>query len=98
MSPFDPTEPWTLSPSIGLRPEPFGALAYHFVSRRLVFLKTNNLVELVQSLADHASVDDALDHIGLAGKRRTSHLRALESLADSGVIEPRTAVPTEAPA
>ena len=23
-------EPWVLSPSVALRPEPFGALAYHF--------------------------------------------------------------------
>ena len=32
-------EAWALSPSVALRPEPFGALAYHFGNRRLTFLK-----------------------------------------------------------
>jgi putative mycofactocin binding protein MftB len=93
---LDPNDAWTLSSSIGLRPEPFGALAYHFETRRLVFLKTNDLVDLVRSLADHPTVDAALDATGLEGRRRTSHLTALASLADAGVIEPRSPVPAEA--
>ncbi len=31
---------------MGLRPEPFGALAYHYDTRRLVFLKSTDLVDL----------------------------------------------------
>ena len=32
-------EAWRLSPSVALRPEPFGALAYHFGNRKLTLLK-----------------------------------------------------------
>lgn len=39
-----------LSPSVALRPEPFGALAYHFGNRRLTFLKQHELVQVVRSL------------------------------------------------
>lgn len=46
--PFDPARPYRLSPSVALRPEPFGALAYHFGNRRLSFLKAPELVELVR--------------------------------------------------
>ena len=38
---------WRLSPSVALRPEPFGALAYHFGTRKLTFLNRPELVELV---------------------------------------------------
>ena len=34
---FDPDAPHRLSPRVGLRPEPFGALAYHYGNRRLTF-------------------------------------------------------------
>ena len=40
-------EPWALSPSVPLRPEPFGALAYHFGNRKLTFLKRPELVSVV---------------------------------------------------
>ncbi len=83
------TDPWTLSSSIGLRPEPFGALAYHFDSRRLVFLKTNDLVDVVRALQDHPSIDDAFDSVGIPAAKRPNYLTALASLAESGVIEPR---------
>ena len=39
-------EPWTLSPSVALHPEPIGALAYHFGNRKLTFLKRPELVLL----------------------------------------------------
>lgn len=45
--------PWRLSPSVALRPEPFGALAYHVQTRRLSFLKSRQLLMVVSSLADH---------------------------------------------
>jgi putative mycofactocin binding protein MftB len=38
------TQPWALAPPVALRPEPFGALAYHFGNRRLVFLRRPELV------------------------------------------------------
>ena len=48
-------EAWRLDPSVALRPERFGALAYHFGTRKLSFLKTPELVYIVHS-QQHDSV------------------------------------------
>ena len=80
---------WTKSSQVGLRPEPFGALAYHFDTRRLVFLKSTELVELVESLAEHTSINAAIDALHSATTSRRSFEIALASLAEAGVIEPR---------
>ena len=45
--------------SVALRPEPFGAMAYDFHTRRLTFLKTPQLVDVVRRLAGR--VDRCLD-------------------------------------
>ena len=92
---FDPAQRWVRSAKIGLRPEPFGALAYHFDTRRLVFLKSNALVDLVDGLADHDSADAAIDAIiePATDRSRTAHVNALASLADAGVIERSSAPP-----
>jgi putative mycofactocin binding protein MftB len=47
---IDLAEAWAMSSSVALRPEPFGALAYHFGNRRLVFLRRPELVTLVRGL------------------------------------------------
>lgn len=39
-------EGWRLSPAVALRPEPFGALTYHFRNRKLIFLKQPKLADL----------------------------------------------------
>lgn len=74
---------------MGLRPEPFGALAYHFDTRRLVFLKSPELVELVDGLSNHPSADAAIEAIiePATDRSRQAHVKALASLADAGVIE-----------
>jgi putative mycofactocin binding protein MftB len=38
-----------LDPQVALRPEPFGALAYHYGNRRLIFLKHPDVVRVVRS-------------------------------------------------
>ncbi|WP_030612888.1 mycofactocin biosynthesis chaperone MftB [Streptomyces sclerotialus] len=85
--PFDAGRPYRLNPSVALRPEPFGALAYHFGNRRLSFLKAPELVELVTGLDRHPSVTEALDRV--PGQRRTAFLRALASLAAADMIIPQ---------
>jgi putative mycofactocin binding protein MftB len=45
---FDPERPYELHPDVALRPEPFGALAYHYGNRRLTFLRSHELVDLVR--------------------------------------------------
>ena len=89
---FDPSTRWERSAKIGLRPEPFGALAYHFDTRRLVFLKSPALVDLVDSLVDYESADAAISAIIEPADDRShrAHVTALASLAEAGVIEPVT--------
>jgi putative mycofactocin binding protein MftB len=69
---------WRLSPSVALRPEPFGALAYHFGNRKLTFLKRPELVSVVRGLERHDDVRSALWRpVSRRGSgRRTSRLCA----------------------
>ena len=67
--PFDPARPWRLSPEVSLRDEPFGALAYHHGNRRLVFVKSAALVDLVRRLGEFATAADALGELVEAGQR-----------------------------
>ena len=46
------TGAWELAPQVSVRPEPFGALLYHFGTRRLSFLKDRRLLAVVRGLAD----------------------------------------------
>lgn len=90
-------EAWALSPSVALRPEPFGALAYHFGNRRLTFLKRRDLVAVIRGLADHADVRSALVAAGVPESRHAAYERALLSLAAADMIRPRTPRPEEGP-
>lgn len=83
---FDPDGPWKLSPDVALRPESFGALAYHFGNRKLSFLKTPRLVEVVQQLVEHPTARDAVG--ALPEAERESYLKALASLARTEMIVP----------
>jgi putative mycofactocin binding protein MftB len=86
---FDPGQAYQRSPSVALRPEPFGALVYHFGTRKLSFLKTPQLVEVVTGLAAHTDVHGAIEAAGIAPEQRPAYLRALAGLAEAGTIEPR---------
>ena len=72
-----------------MRPEPFGALVYHFGNRRLSFLKTRQLVTVVQLLASHDSAAGALDAAGVPASQWPRYAAALAALADSEVIDAR---------
>jgi putative mycofactocin binding protein MftB len=82
---FDPELAWRLDPDVALRDEEFGALAYHYGNRRLVFLKSRSLVKLVTSLEGHRSGTEALD-AEVPRAERDHYERALARLAASGVI------------
>ena len=60
------TGAWELDPQVALRPEPFGALAYHFGTRRLSFLKSPELFAAVRSLASSATAREACLASGVA--------------------------------
>ena len=75
-----------LHPQVALRPEPFGALAYHYDTRRLVFLKHPDVVRVVRALADHDTVADALTSCGIAPSRHSAFAAAIASLLDSEML------------
>ena len=75
-----------LDPQVALRPEPFGALAYHYGNRRLIFLKHPDVVRVVRLLGDHDTVADALRACDIAESRWPSFVTALESLEQSHLI------------
>jgi putative mycofactocin binding protein MftB len=86
---FDPELAWRRSPSVALRPEPFGALAYSFRNRKLSFLKSQQLVDVVEALADHPSATATLAACGIAEPQRPAYVKALADLARSEMIEQR---------
>ena len=79
-------EAWRLDDAVSLRPEPFGALAYHFGTRKLSFLKVKPLVAVVTALADSATVADALVAADVPETQWPAYTKALRTLADSGMI------------
>jgi putative mycofactocin binding protein MftB len=86
---FDLDTAWRVHPRVALRPESFGALAYHYGTRRLSFLKSPQLLQVVSTLEREACARDACRQAGVADQELPSYARALATLADSGMIEPR---------
>ena len=74
----------TLHPQVSVRPEPFGALLYHFGTRRLSFLKDRRLLEVVQRLDGTVTLDDALMDIPPA--EVASFKTALGRLEQTGML------------
>jgi putative mycofactocin binding protein MftB len=87
---FDLDGPWQVSRGVALRPERFGALAYSFDTRRLSFLKSRRLFEVVRTLVDHPTARVACEVAG-AGEGELRQLSlALATLAKTGMIVPRS--------
>ena len=47
---FDLDRPWRLDDRAAIRPEPFGAMLYHFGTRNLSFLKSPTLLRVLETL------------------------------------------------
>jgi mycofactocin biosynthesis protein MftB len=77
---------WRLNPQVALRPESFGALAYHFGTRRLSFLKSRALLAVVQRLAEHPDALSACRAAGVGEAELPRYRSALATLAGSGMI------------
>jgi putative mycofactocin binding protein MftB len=91
LSGFELDRPWRLDPEVALRPERFGALAYHYGTRRLSFLKSRTLLDVVENLGRCSSVRDACLAAGVPDAKLPRYERALATLADNGTIMPRDA-------
>jgi len=84
---FSPEKAYRLAEQVAIRPEPFGALAYHYGTRRLNFLKSADLVTVVESLHQHSSVETTLDACAIKPDQRRAYITALAVLEASGFLE-----------
>jgi putative mycofactocin binding protein MftB len=78
-----------LDPQVAVRPEPFGALAYHYGTRRLVFLKHPDVVAVAQQLGQHPTLAATLEACAVARNRWPSFVSAFASLLESEVVRGR---------
>ena len=86
MPSFDIDAPWRLDDRVSIRPEPFGALLYHFGTRRLTFLKSPLLLEVVKRLGDEPTARAACTAAGVSDAEMTRYTTALASLVDGDMI------------
>ena len=91
VEPFNLDRPWQLHPQVSVRPERFGALLYHFGTRRLSFLKSPALLTVVRALGDAPSAREACRRAGLTEAELPAYAAALATLASSQMIRPREA-------
>ena len=83
-----------LDPQVAVRPEPFGALAYHYGNRKLIFLKHPDVVRVVQALAEYHTLADTLTACEIDEARWPSFERALNALTESEMLHERHPVTT----
>jgi putative mycofactocin binding protein MftB len=82
---------WALAPQVSVRPERFGALLYHFGTRRLSFVKDSRLLTVVQSLAEAPSARAACDRAGVEAAALPGYEQAIERLAATDMLVERAA-------
>ena len=87
---FDLDRAWRVDPRVSVRPEPFGALLYHFGTRRLSFLKNQTVLAVVKSLDSHPSARAACLASGVPEAQLPAYAGALAALASSKMITERT--------
>lgn len=80
---------WEVHPQVSVRPESFGALLYHFGTRRLSFLKDRRLLDVVRGLGAAASAREACLAAGLAETDLPRYEQALETLVRTDMLRAR---------
>ncbi len=88
---FDLDRSWQLHPQVSVRPEHFGALMYHFGTRRLSFLKSPVLLTVVWALDTAPSARAACATAGVAAGELPAYATALATLARTQMIRERPA-------
>ncbi|MFC9536772.1 mycofactocin biosynthesis chaperone MftB [Streptomyces sp. NPDC056975] len=89
-SPIDLDRAWDLHPQVSVRPEPFGALLYHFGTRKLTFLKDPRLLAAVEALATEPTARAACSRGGAMESELPRFGRALAALASSSMVVQRS--------
>jgi mycofactocin biosynthesis protein MftB len=90
MSEFRTDLAYEKHPRVAIRPEEFGGLAYHYETRRLLFLKSRALVDVVEGLAAYPTADEALAACAPA-EQAPACAAALPRLLAADVIRVRAA-------
>jgi mycofactocin biosynthetic radical S-adenosylmethionine protein MftC len=85
---FDLDRPWRVDDRAAIRPEPFGAMLYHFGTRKLSFLKSPTLLRVLRSLEEQPTARAACIEAGVAESELPTYGRALATLASSSMIIP----------
>ena len=83
---FSLDAPWALHPRVAVRPERFGALLYSFDTRRLSFLKSRQLLDVVSGLAAAPNARQACAGAGVVEADLPEYTAALAALAAGGTI------------
>jgi mycofactocin biosynthesis protein MftB len=86
---FDLDRPWRVDDRVAVRPEPFGALLYHFGTRRLSFLKDTTLLAVLLALGEHPTARSACTAAGIGDGALPAYQRSLAALAQSRMITRR---------
>ena len=81
---------WMLAPQVSVRPEAFGALLYHFGTRRLSFLKDRRLLDVVVGLGDAPTARLACERAGVATDSLPAYEAALARLAATDMLRERS--------
>lgn len=88
--PVSPLEQrFELSPDVSLRRDHLGTRVYDHRTRRLRYLRSGELSELVEALVSGMPLGSALDAVCHDAERRASLLGALSELSAAGVLRGR---------
>jgi putative mycofactocin binding protein MftB len=77
---------YALHPQVGIRPERFGALAYHYGNRRLTFLGDEKLLAVVQTADQYDDLESALTAAEIPPAQWPAYRRALDRLVAAEVV------------
>lgn len=83
---FDLDRAWQVHPRVSIRPEPFGALVYHFETRKLSFLKERRLLDVVQGLDGVRAARTVCLEAGVPESDLPRYGRALATLVASSML------------
>lgn len=78
-----------VAPQVSMRPEPLGALLYHFGTRRLTFLKDPRLLSVLEGLGDAPTARAACAAAGVEAAALPAFGRALDQLVAGGMLQER---------
>lgn len=77
----------SVHPRVSIRPEPFGALLYHFGTRQLSFLKDRLLLDAVRACDGTRTLAEAFAEAGVPDAQTERYRRAMDTLVRSTMLQ-----------